>query len=164
MISVIGGEGGGPEALAVAEEVGREIARRGAVLVCGGRGGVMEAACKGAREIGGVTIGILPGSGPQDSPPNKYVQLPVFTGMGFARNVAVVLSGEAIIAIDGSYGTLSEIAYALIHDRPVVGLDTWDFDYHGFDGHDRIIRLTDPIEAVTTAIALAEKRRAVITE
>jgi hypothetical protein len=164
MISVIGGEASGPEALAVAEEVGREIARRGAVLVCGGRGGVMESACKGAREIGGVTIGILPGSGPQDSPPNKYVQLPVFTGMGFARNVAVVLSGDAIISIDGSYGTLSEIAYALIHDRPVVGLDTWDFDYHGFDGHDRIIRPTDPVEAVTTAIALAEKRRAVITE
>ena len=164
MISVIGGEASGPEALAVAEEVGREIARRGAVLVCGGRGGVMEAACRGARAEGGHTIGILPGRDHDDSPPNKYVEFPVFSGIGYARNVMVVLSGEAVIAIDGSYGTLSEIAYALIHDRPLIGLDTWDFNYHGFNGHDRIVRLTDPVQAVTTAIALAERRRAVITE
>ncbi len=164
MISVIGGEASGPEALKTAEEVGREIARRGATLVCGGRGGVMEAACRGARAEGGHTIGILPGRGPEDSPPNEYVEFPIFSGIGYARNVMVALSGEAVIAIDGSYGTLSEIAYALIHERPVIGLDTWDFDYHGFNGQDRIIRLNDPIEAVTAAIDLAGKRRAVITE
>jgi uncharacterized protein (TIGR00725 family) len=159
MISVIGGEACGPEALRTAESVGREIARRGATLICGGRGGVMEAACRGAREGGGHTIGILPGRSHEDSPPNAHVEFPIFTGMGFARNVMVVLSGDAVIAIDGSYGTLSEISYALIHDVPVVGLDTWDFNYHGFTGHEKIVRLSDPGEAVAVAISLAEERR-----
>ena len=159
MISVIGGEACGPEALVTAEAVGREIARRGATLVCGGRGGVMEAACRGARAEGGHTIGIMPGRDHEDSPPNQYVEFPVFTGMGFARNVMVVLSGDAVIAIDGSYGTLSEISYALIHKVPVVGIDTWDFNYHGFDG-DRITRVSDPVEAVDIAISRAEERRA----
>jgi hypothetical protein len=160
MISVIGGEASGQEALDIAEQVGREIARRGATLVCGGRGGVMEAACRGAREAGGHTIGIMPGRGHEDSPPNQHVEFPVFTGMGFTRNVMVVLSGDAIIAINGSYGTLSELAFALIHDAPAVGIDTWDFNYHGFTGQERIVRLTDPTEAVATAIDLANARRA----
>jgi uncharacterized protein (TIGR00725 family) len=164
MISVIGGEACGPEALDIAEQIGREIARRGATLVCGGRGGVMEAACRGAREAGGHTIGIMPGRGREDSPPNPYVEFPVFTGMGFARNVVVVLSADAVIAIDGSYGTLSELAYALIHETPVVGIDTWDFAYHGFDGHEKIVRLTGATEAVTKAIELAEARRATAAE
>lgn len=163
MISVIGGEACGPEALVTAEAVGREIARRGATLVCGGRGGVMEAACRGAREEGGHTIGIMPGRGHEDSPPNAYVEFPVFSGIGYARNVMVVLSGDAIIAIDGSYGTLSEISYALIHQVPIVGLDTWDFNYHGFDGN-AIIREADPKVAVEKAISLAEARRAVSPE
>jgi uncharacterized protein (TIGR00725 family) len=164
MISVIGGEMCGPEALEAAEAVGRELARRGATVVCGGRGGVMEAACRGAREEGGHTVGILPGRGPEDSAPNQYVEFPVFSGVGYARNVMVVLSGEAVIAIDGSLGTLSELAYALIHDRPIVGIDTWDFDYHGFDAQDRIVRVTDPAEAVAKAIALAQERRATLAE
>lgn len=164
MISVIGGEACGPDALETAETVGRELARRGATVVCGGRGGVMEAVCRGARAEGGHTIGILPGRGHEDSPPNAYVEFPVFTGLGFARNITVVLSGDAVIAIDGSYGTLSEIAYALIHEVPVVGIDTWDFDYHGFDGQERITRLTDPAEAAATAIALAQQRRATLPE
>jgi len=159
MISVIGGEACGPEALSVAEAVGREVARRGATLVCGGRGGVMEAACRGARAGGGHTIGIMPGRDRTETPPNEHVEFAVFTGLGFARNIMVVLSGDAIIAIDGSYGTLSEIAYALIHGIPIVGLDTWDFDYHGHDG-ERITRASDPVEAVEQAIALAEQRRA----
>ena len=159
MISVIGGEAGGPEALTAAEVVGREIARRGATLVCGGRGGVMEAACRGARTEGGHTIGIMPGRGHEDSPPNQYVEFPVFTGMGFARNVMVVLSADAVIAIDGSYGTLSEISYALIHQVPIVGIDTWDFNYHGFDGR-TITRVSDPAKAVDIAITRAEERRA----
>jgi uncharacterized protein (TIGR00725 family) len=160
MISVIGGEACGPEALDIAEKVGHEIAQRGATLVCGGRGGVMEAACRGARDAGGHTIGIMPGRGSKDSAPNPYVEFPIFTGMGLARNVIVVLSGDAVIAIDGSYGTLSELAFALIHDAPVVGIDTWDFNYHGFTGQERIVRLTDPTEAVAKAIELAEARRA----
>lgn len=164
MISVVGGEACGPEALEAAETVGRELARRGATLVCGGRGGVMEAACRGAREAGGHTIGILPGRGHEDSPPNPHVEFPVFTGMGFARNVMIVLSGDAVIAIDGSYGTLSEISYALIHETPVVGIDTWDFNYRGFTGHEKIVRVTDPIEAVVVAIGLAEERHATKAE
>ncbi len=159
MISVIGGEASGEAALGAAEAVGREIARRGATLVCGGRGGVMEAACRGARAEGGHTIGIMPGRNAEETPPNPHVEFPVFTGLGFTRNVIVVLSGEAMIAIDGSYGTLSEISFALIHDVPIVGIDTWDFDYDGHDG-DRIARVSDPVAAVEQAIALAEQRRA----
>jgi uncharacterized protein (TIGR00725 family) len=159
MISVIGGERCDDAALKTAEEVGRHLARRGATVVCGGRGGVMEATCRGAREEGGHTIGILPGRGPDDTPPNSHVEFPLYTGIGYARNVAVVLSGEAVIAISGSYGTLSELAYALVHDRPIVGLDTWDFNYQGFTAQDSIFRATDPEEAVTTAIHLAEQRR-----
>jgi len=158
MISVIGGEAAPPQALETAEAVGRELARRGVTLVCGGRGGVMEAACRGARAEGGHTIGILPGRNARESPPNPYVEFPIFTGVGYARNAMVVLSGEAVIAIDGSYGTLSEIAYALIHGIPLVGLDTWDFNYHGHDG-ERIRRARDAVDAVETAIALAEERR-----
>jgi len=159
MISVIGGEACGPDALPIAEEVGREIARRGATLVCGGRGGVMEAACRGAASEGGHTIGIMPGRDGEETPPNQYVEFPIFTGMGFARNVMVVLSGDAVIAIDGSYGTLSEISYALIHGVPVVGIDTWDFNYRGFDD-ESIARVSDPSEAVDVAIARIETRRA----
>lgn len=164
MISVIGGEASPPEALVAAEIVGREIARRGATVVCGGRGGVMEATCRGAREAGGHTIGIMPGRGYDDSPPNAYVEFPVFTGMGFARNALVALTGDAVIAIDGSYGTLSEISYALIHETPIVGIDTWDFNYHGFSGQDKIARVSDPIVAATLAIQLAEERRATRAE
>lgn len=158
MISVIGGEACPPEALVAAETVGRELAKAGATVVCGGRGGVMEAACRGARSAGGHTIGILPGRGPEDGAPNSYVEFPVYTGMGFARNVMVVLSGQVVIAIAGSYGTLSEIAYALIHGIPVIGLDTWDFDYHGHD-NGKIVRVTDPRKAAEMAVALAKARQ-----
>ena len=159
MISVIGGEAAPPQALTLAEAVGRELARSGITLVCGGLGGTMEAACRGARSAGGHTVGILPGGDARESPPNPYVEFPVFTGRGYTRNAIVVRSGEAIIAIDGSYGTLSEIAYALIYDIPLVGLDTWDFAYHGHDA-DKIVRVSDPVEAVGKAIALARQRRA----
>ncbi len=159
MISVIGGEAAPPQALILAEEVGRELARSGITLVCGGRGGTMEAACRGARSAGGHTVGILPGGDARESPPNPYVEFPVFTGLGYTRNAIVVRSGEAVIAIDGSYGTLSEIAYALIYDIPLVGLDTWDFNYRGHDA-DKIVRVSDPAEAVEKAIALARQRRA----
>ncbi len=118
---------------------------------------MMEAACRGARSQGGHTIGILPGRDAHDSPPNEYVEFPLFTGIGYARNAVVVLSGEAVIAIDGSYGTLSEIAYTLINDIPLVGLDTWDFGYHGYE--DRIVRVSTAAEAVAKAIALAKGRR-----
>lgn len=163
IISVIGGDVAKPEAVETAEAVGRELAKRGVTLVCGGRSGVMEAACRGARAEGGHTIGIMPGRDRQESPPNEFVEFPLYTGLGFARNIMVVLSGEAIIAIDGSYGTLSEIAYALIHQRPIVGLDTWDFAYQNHEG-DRIVRVSDPAAAVEIAIEMAKQRREVMSE
>ena len=118
----------------------------------------MEAACRGARSAGGHTIGILPGRNAAETPPNPFVEFPIFTGIGYARNAVVVLSGTAVIAISGSYGTLSEIAYALINSVPLVGLDTWDFDYHGYAG-DGIARVTTAKEAVDKAVAIAERRQ-----
>ncbi|MFQ5878869.1 MAG: TIGR00725 family protein [Dehalococcoidia bacterium] len=158
MVSVIGGENSPPAACEQAEAVGRELARRGCAVVCGGGSGVMEAVCRGARAQGGHTIGILPGlPGEEESRANDYVEFPIYTGIGYARNVMVVLSGQAVIAIDGAYGTLSEIAYALIYDVPIVGLDTWDFAYHGHDA-ERIIRVHSPVEAVEKAMAAAKAR------
>lgn len=108
----------------LAEEVGRRLARAGAALICGGLGGVMEAACRGAHAAGGRTIGILPGS--ERTEANPFVDVAVVTGMGQARNVLIVLSADALIAIGGGLGTLSEIALALRHGKPVVGLRTWE--------------------------------------
>jgi hypothetical protein len=159
IISVIGGEGASTGSLRLAEEVGRELGRRGVTLACGGRGGVMEAACRGARSAGGHTIGILPGRNAEETPPNTYVEFPIFTGIGYARNAIVALTGEAVIAIRGSYGTLSEIAYALINGVPLVGLDTWDFDYHEWEPSS-IVRVTTAAQAVEKAVAMAEARRA----
>jgi uncharacterized protein (TIGR00725 family) len=157
IIAVIGGEDASAEGARLAEEVGRELARRGCTVVCGGGAGVMEAACRGARTEGGHTIGILPGHDADESAPNDYVEFPIFTGLGYARNSMVALSGQAVIAIHGAYGTLTEIAYALIHEVPIVGLDTWDFSYHGHDA-DRIVRADDPVDAAEKAIAAAERR------
>ena len=109
-----------------AYRVGRKIGERGHELVCGGRGGVMEAACRGATESGGRTIGILPGLDLASA--NEYVDVPIATGIGNARNARVAANGEAGIAIDGSYGTLSEIALLLDAGRPVAGLGTHDVD------------------------------------
>ena len=151
-IAVIGGEKPSPREAQLAEEVGRELARRGAILVCGGLGGVMEVACRGAQSEGGVTIGILPGESRQAA--NPYVQIPIVTGIGHARNVAVVKSAQAVIAIDGSYGTLSEISYALDDGIPVIGLNTWSLSRDGKqDGS--IILAKSPAEAVNKALNLA---------
>jgi len=159
IIAVIGGEDASSEAARLAEEVGRELARRGCTVVCGGGDGVMEGVCRGARAEGGHTIGIMPGHNRQESPPNDYVEFTLFSGLGFARNSMVALSGQAVIAIDGAYGTLTEIAYALIHEVPIIGLDTWHFSYPGHDA-ERMIRADSPQEAVEKAIAAAKKRSA----
>jgi len=158
MIAVIGGDAPPERALALAEGVGREIALGGHVLICGGRGGVMEAACRGAREAGGHTIGILPG--PDRREANPYVEFAVATNLGAARNAIVVLSADAVIAVDGSYGTLSEIALALVHDKTVVGVATWHIsDADGTeDAH--IIRCDEPAEAVRLAVGAVEGVRA----
>jgi uncharacterized protein (TIGR00725 family) len=153
-IGVIGRSDVNPQTSTVAEEVGREIARKGSVLVCGGLRGVMEAACKGASEEGGLTIGILPGDD-RDSA-NPYVKIPIVTGIGYARNVTVVKTSQAVIAIDGSYGTLTEIGYALQSGIPVIGLDTWTISIDG-KTEKNIIKVKSAKEAVEKAMALAVK-------
>jgi len=152
IIAVIGAGEPSAEEAKLAEEVGRQIARQGAALVCGGLGGVMEAACRGASSEGGLTIGILPGDSPGTA--NPYVQVPIVTGIGYARNVAVVKSARAVIAVGGSYGTLSEIAHALQSKIPVIGLNTWALSRNGRQD-ESIITAKDPAEAVTKALTLA---------
>ena len=122
-ISVIGASNCSAKESKLAEEVGRELARRGAVVICGGLNGVMEAVCRGAKSEGGLTVGILPGNNRRDA--NPYVDIPIITGIGYARNSIVAKSGQAVIAVGGKYGTLSEIAYALQDKIPVIGLGTW---------------------------------------
>ena len=160
IISVIGGGDSdiAPEALRMAEEVGRELARHGIAVVCGGLGGVMEAVCRGAKSGNGTTIGIMPGSDPAEA--NRWVDYPGCTGMGYARNSIVVKTGRAVIAIDGAYGTLSEIGHALGGGIPVVGLNTWALSRNG-DGQDvsgSIVQASDPVDAAEKALAAAEAR------
>jgi len=151
-IAVIGSASCDEPVAALAREVGQEIGRRGAVLVCGGRGGVMEAACQGAKARGGVTVGILPGADRREA--NRYVDIPVVTGLGEARNAVVVRSADAVIAVSGGYGTLSEIGLALKMGRPVVGLGTWELCQQGRPAA-AIIRADTPLQAVEQAISLA---------
>ena len=131
------------------------MARRGVVVACGGLTGVMEAVCRGAKEGGGTTIGILPGR--DSGQANRWVDIPICTGMGYARNLIVVYTGQAVIAVDGAYGTMSEIAHALGVGIPVVGLDTLTFSLNGeVDG--KIIVARDPVDAVDKAVAAVENR------
>ena len=138
-----------------AAEVGRLLAERGWTVVCGGLFGVMEAACMGAKEGGGSTVGLLRTYNRHDA--NPYVDYVIPTGLGDARNVLVATAGEAAIAVAGRLGTLSEIAIALKHGLPVVGLGTWKLDRNAL--FDRFLPAArTPEEAVTMAIELAEKR------
>ncbi len=145
-IGVIGGSSPSPEALNKAYQVGRLIAREGAILVCGGLGGVMEAASRGAKEEGGLVIGILPGL--DLSSANPHVDIPIVTAIGYLRNALVVLNSHAVVAVDGSYGTLSEISYALIYGKKVFGIDTWDIP--------GVVATSGPEEAVKLAVKEAE--------
>ncbi len=147
-IAVIGGSECSAQEAEFAEAVGREVARRDAILICGGMGGVMAAACKGASAEGGITIGILPGDSRHSA--NPYVQIPIVTGMGYARNVIVVRSADAVITIGGSYGTLSEISYARQNSLPVIGFSTWSLSRNG-QSDDSIIPAQTPVEAVSKA-------------
>lgn len=124
LISVIGPSNADPEIKDIAEQVGKEIALRDFVVVCGGMGGIMESVCKGAKSASGLTIGILPGETRHNA--NKYLDIPIITGIGQARNLTVALTGDVIIAIGGGFGTLSEISLALKFNKIVVGINTWD--------------------------------------
>ena len=149
-IAVVGGAQCSRDEVKLAEAVGVELAKHGVTLVCGGLGGVMEAACKGARSAKGKTVGILPGGTREEA--NPYVDIPIVTGMGEARNVIVVNTAQAVIAIGGKFGTLSEIAYALRYKIPIVGLNTWSLSRNG-----RLVRsiivASNPKEAVEKALA-----------
>jgi uncharacterized protein (TIGR00725 family) len=149
-IAVIGAGEAPPEVCAMAHEVGRGIAERGAVLICGGRTGVMEAAAAGARAAGGRTVGILPSY--DRSSANPYIEFAIATGMGQARNAIVVASAAAVIALAGEGGTLSEIGLALKLGRPVVALNAWP-EIPGIN------HASTASEAVTLAFDLAERDR-----
>ena len=139
----------------LAEEVGRELAERNITLICGGLRGVMEAACRGAHKAGGQTIGILPGNNPADA--NPYVTIPIVTGMGEMRNVIIVKSAQAVIAIDGEFGTLSEIGHALKRCVPVIGLNTWKLSKEG-KVSDSIVIAENAKDAVEKALSEIQKR------
>ncbi|GIW08314.1 MAG: TIGR00725 family protein [Dehalococcoidia bacterium] len=151
MVAVIGDGVCDRATAAVAEEVGRRLAEAGVTVVCGGLGGVMEAACRGAKAAGGRTVGILPGDRASDA--NPYVDIPIVTGMGEARNVLVVKSADAAIAVGGRYGTLSEIALALKLGKPVVGIRSWQLATAA--GPDTgVIPAETAAEAVALALAM----------
>jgi len=152
-VSVAGSGEVAPEVAALAEEVGSLLAKGGAVLVCGGLGGVMESACRGAKSEGGVTVGILPGTSRAGA--NDHVDVALPTGLGEARNALVARAGDALIAIGGEFGTLSEIGLALKMGTPVVGLGTWELHKAG-EAADAITPAATPSEAVNLALRLAQ--------
>lgn len=127
----------------VAEEVGALIARRGAILVCGGLGGVMTSAARGAKNEGGITVGILPGESPSDA--NPFIDVPIATDLGHARNAIIARTCHVLIAIGGEYGTLSEIALSLKMGKTVIGIDTWDVP--------GVVRADGPEDAVEKALS-----------
>lgn len=131
LIGVIGSSRGTERQLMLARQVGALIAARGAVLLCGGMTGVMQAAAQGAQAAGGLTIGILPGANAYESPPNEYIEIALFTGMREGRNYLIACASEGLIAIGGGYGTLSEIALGLRLGKPVVLLESWQFQAAG---------------------------------
>ena len=151
-IAVVGPSAGTPAELAIGEAVGRGVAEAGGVLVCGGMGGVMEAAAGGCADAGGRSVGILPSDSRLDA--NPYLTIAVATGMGEARNAIVVRTADVVIAVHGEFGTLSEIALALKMGKPVVGIGTWEL---GKDGEpvDAIVRAEDAKDAVSQALRLA---------
>ena len=148
-IGVVGPGDATSEEVARAEEVGHTLAEAGAILVCGGLGGVMESACRGARAAGGVTVGLLPGDDRRAANPWLSIALP--TGLGEGRNVLLVRAAEAIVAIGGGWGTLSEIALALRAGKTVVGLDTWD-PTHARDPGPAVVAARSPRAAARLAL------------
>lgn len=152
-VSVVGPGTATDEERARAEEIGRRLGEAGAVVVCGGLGGIMDAAAMGATSAGGIAVGLLPGDERPGGSPHLTVSIPL--GMGEARNAVVARAADVVIAVGGEFGTLSEIALALKMGRPVVGLDTWELAKAGAEV-DSIVRAKTPEEAVTLALELAE--------
>jgi uncharacterized protein (TIGR00725 family) len=147
-VSVVGSGAAFGKLYEKAREVGRLVAERGGTIVCGGRSGVMEAVARGATEAGGTAIGILPDEDRKGA--NEFLSFSIATGMGHARNLAVVCSGDVVIAVGGEYGTLSEMGLARKAGRPVVALESWDLGGH-------VSVAATPEEAVETAFGLIEE-------
>jgi uncharacterized protein (TIGR00725 family) len=158
VIGVMGPAACDDETAALARAVGRGVAERGAVLLTGGRTGVMEEASRGAREAGGLTVGILPGATTADSPPNAFVDVALLTGLGEGRNWVNVCASDALIAIGGGFGTLSEIALALKARKPLVLLGSWRFEMDGVST--AVARAADAAQAVELAFAAVSARAA----
>ena len=147
-IAVIGARECNAKISRTAEEVGELLAKGGYTIICGGLGGVMEAVCRGAKEAGGHTIGILPGSDPEDA--NRYIDTAIATGMGINRNLIIIRSASGVIALNGGFGTLSELAFALQLQKPVIGIGTWDVS-------DNIIAVNTAAEAVDNLSKILNK-------
>jgi uncharacterized protein (TIGR00725 family) len=135
----------------MAAEIGRYIAENGGVLICGGLGGVMEGAARGAKEAGGVTIGVLPNETRDEA--NEYIDHVIATGLGDARNMIVVRSADAVIALPGKYGTLTEMAFALLAEIPVVSVSAWKLG-------EEVEQFDDPVKAAAAAMKLATAKKA----
>ncbi len=146
LIAVIGGRKASNKQLKIAEEVGRILALNNTILICGGLEGIMEAVSKGAKSANGTTLGILPQDNKRFA--NDYIDIPIATGMGLARNAIITCAADAIIAIGGEYGTLSEIALGFQMDKPVIGIDTWEIE--------GIIKAIDAEDAVRKALSLID--------
>ncbi|MFQ3610436.1 MAG: TIGR00725 family protein [Fimbriimonadales bacterium] len=142
VVAVMGGSVCTPPQAELAHTVGRLLAERGAVVLCGGMTGVMEAVAQGAQSAGGLTLGLLPGASANESPPNPYIEVALFTGLREGRNYLIASACDGAIAIGGGYGTLSEIALALRMGKPLVLVDTWEFHLRG-----------EPIEVPTATTA-----------
>jgi uncharacterized protein (TIGR00725 family) len=149
-VAVVGSGEAPPEETETAERVGRALAEAGAVVVCGGLGGVMEGACRGAKQVGGTTVGILPGD--NRAAANEFVDVAIATGLGEARNALVVRAADALIAIGGSWGTLSEIALARRAGKRVIGIGTWELTRAGGEPVEGIERASDAADAVPLAL------------
>ena len=154
-IAVIGGSEANEPTLAIAEEIGYALASAGAVTVTGGLGGVMAAACRGAKSAGGLTIGVLPGT--HRAAANEWVDVVIPSGLGEARNALVVRSSTAVIAVGGEYGTLSEIALALRAGIPVIGVGTWRLIRPDGVVDTKLVRIRDPRKAAAEAVRLASR-------
>ncbi len=159
-VGLIGSGEGSPRELELASAVGAALARKGATIVCGGLGGVMEAACRGARLEGGLTVGVLPGEDRECA--NEYVEVALPSGLGELRNGLIVRFSDAVIAIGGGWGTLSEIAFAMRTGRPVVALASWEEALNGPGARAQGVlqRAEDPEHAVALALAAAGNARA----
>ena len=150
MVGVIGASEADEQLCTVAEHVGEELASRGAIVICGGLTGVMEAVCRGARKRDGMTVGIIPSDRKEDA--NPHVQIPIVTGIGVARNAIITRTADVVIAVGGQFGTLSEIGYALSMGKTVVAIDSWRLERATERQLPGLIHASNPKEAVDTAL------------